>query len=159
MKNNFFGGILLLGISFMFMACPADDDNNMNTDDTSEVLEQLAEGSGWEVTYFFDNDSDETNDFNGYTFIFNDNGTLVTTNGTMTHEGTWSISDDSNSSDNDDDSSSDDVDFNIFFNVSQDSDFEDLNDDWDVILINSNKIEIIDVSGGNGETDYLTFER
>lgn len=159
MKNKMLNGLLLLGICFVVMGCPDDDDNSMNSDDqTAENLEQLVEGEDWEVTYFFDTDSDETSDFNGYSFSFNDNGTLVATNGANTVEGTWSISDDSNSSD-DDDGSSDDVDFNIFFNVSQDSDFEDLNDDWDVILINSNKIELIDVSGGNGGTDYLTFER
>ena len=37
--------------------------------------------------------------------------------------------------------------------------FEDLNDDWDFISQSSTKIELIDVSGGNGGTDYLTFEK
>jgi hypothetical protein len=54
------------------------------------------------------------------------------------------------------DDSSDDLDFNIFFNVA--NDFEDLNDDWDIISQSSSKIELIDISGGNGGTDYLTFE-
>ena len=160
MKMKMFNGLMLLGISFIIMGCPQKDDDDSSGDDdgNSQNLEQLAEGGDWEVTYFFDSDTDETNDFNGYTFSFNDNGTLIADNGTNTVEGTWSISDDSNSSD-DDDGSSDDLDFNIFFNVSQASDFEDLNDDWDIILVNSNKIELIDVSGGNGGTDYLTFER
>ena len=37
--------------------------------------------------------------------------------------------------------------------------FEELNDDWDVVSQSATKIELIDVSGGNGGTDYLTFER
>jgi hypothetical protein len=39
------------------------------------------------------------------------------------------------------------------------NDFEDLNDDWDIISRSSTKIELIDISGGNGGTDYLTFEK
>ena len=39
------------------------------------------------------------------------------------------------------------------------NDFEDLNDDWDIISQSSSKIELIDISGGNGGTDYLTFEK
>jgi hypothetical protein len=39
------------------------------------------------------------------------------------------------------------------------NDFEDLNDDWDFISQSANKIELLDVSGGSGETDYLTFEK
>jgi hypothetical protein len=38
------------------------------------------------------------------------------------------------------------------------NDFEDLNDDWDIISHSPTKIELKDVSGGNGGTDYLTFE-
>lgn len=37
--------------------------------------------------------------------------------------------------------------------------FEDLNDNWDFVTHSSTKIELIDSSGGNGETDYLTFEK
>ena len=51
------------------------------------------------------------------------------------------------------------TDFNLFFSVPDSSDFEDLNDDWDIISVTSSKVELIDISGGNGGTDYLTFER
>jgi hypothetical protein len=156
MKMKMLKGLLIVGLSFVFMGCPQDDDTPINNDDNPQELEAQVSGDGWLVTYFFDTDSDETNDFAGYDFSFNSDGTLVASNGTTTVEGTWSIQDDSSSSD---DSNDDDLDFLIFFNVSQDSDFEDLNDDWDIISITTNKIELIDVSGGNGGTDYLTLER
>lgn len=54
-----------------------------------------------------------------------------------------------------DDDSQDDLDFN--FNLS--NEFEDLSDDWDIISQSSTKIELIDVSGGNGGTDYLSFQK
>jgi hypothetical protein len=53
------------------------------------------------------------------------------------------------------DDSQDDLDFNIYFNLT--NDFEDLNDDWDFITFSETKIELIDISEGNGGTDYLTF--
>src|SRR5690606_23235388 len=37
--------------------------------------------------------------------------------------------------------------------------FEDLNDDWDLISFDTQIIKLIDVSGGNGGTDYLNFGR
>ena len=56
-------------------------------------------------------------------------------------------------------SSDDDDDFILDFAVPESSDFEDLIDDWDFISVDNTKIELRDISGGNGGTDYLTFER
>ena len=68
-----------------------------------------------------------------------------------------SVTNDSNS--DDDSSSDDDIDFNILFPVPDSNDFEDLNDDWDIVSSSSTRIDLIDISGGNGETDMLTFEK
>jgi hypothetical protein len=67
--------------------------------------------------------------------------------------GTWSITD-SNSNDDD---SLDDLDFNINFTVS--NQLDDLSDDWDIISYTETEIKLIDVSGGNGGTDYLTLSK
>ncbi len=101
-----------------------------------------------------EDDRDETNDFSGFDFTFEGTGKLTATNGTETFEGTWSITD---SDPNDDDASDDDLDFNINFDLT--NDFEDLNDDWDFISRSATKIELIDISGGDGGTDLLTFEK
>ncbi|MCB0457968.1 MAG: hypothetical protein KDC91_09510 [Flavobacteriaceae bacterium] len=120
----------------------------------------MAQSGTWRITSFIDSGQDETSDFNGYIFTFNENGTVTATKGATTISGTWSVSDDSsNSSSDDDGNSTDDDDFNLFFSVSPDSDFEDLNDDWDFISVSSTKMELIDISGGNGGTDYLTFQK
>ncbi|MEZ4988540.1 MAG: hypothetical protein R2795_26535 [Saprospiraceae bacterium] len=37
--------------------------------------------------------------------------------------------------------------------------FEELNEDWEIISQSDTRIELVHVSGGNGGTDYLTFER
>jgi hypothetical protein len=136
------------------MSCDKDDDNTQQLETTVQQTQNTAQSGSWKITYFFDSDQNETNHFNGFTFTFNENGSLVGVNGSTTITGTWSVTD-SNSSD--DDGGSSDVDFNIFF--ASPPDFEDLSDDWDIISVTNSKIELTDVSGGNGGTDFLTFEK
>ncbi len=136
-------------------ACSKDDNSNDSQQNTTvQQTETTAQTGSWKVTYYFDTDQEETNHFTGYTFTFNENGSLVAVNGSTTITGTWSVTD-SNSSD--DDGGSSRPDFNIFF--ASPPDFEDLSDDWDIISVSNSKIELTDVSGGNGGTDFLTFER
>jgi hypothetical protein len=147
--------------SLLVMACnkSKDDiieDNSSNI--TAVQVANIAQSGDWRITYFYDTDQDETSNFSGYSFSFNQGGALVAVNGNTTVAGTWSITDNSGSSSDDDGSSSDnDNDFNIFF--ASPADFDDLSDDWDIVSISEVKIELIDVSGGNGGTDYLTFEK
>jgi hypothetical protein len=54
-------------------------------------------------------------------------------------------------------SSSGEIDFNIFF--ASPADFAELSDDWEIISHSASKIELRDVSGGNGGVDLLTFEK
>lgn len=119
--------------------------------DIAKVKSNVQSGT-WRITKFIDSGVDETNYFTGYNFTFNSSGVLNANNGTNNYNGTWSITD-SNSNDD----SPNDLDFNIYFNLT--NNFLDLNDDWDFISQSSTKIELIDVSGGNGGTDYLTFEK
>ncbi len=137
------------GLSFLFFlsvsACKKDDN-------TQTTVENNVQSGTWKITKFIDSGTDETNQFSSYTFTFGENGTLSATNGSNSYTGTWSITDS-----NSDDDSQDDLDFNINFNLT--NNFEDLNDDWDFVSQSASKIELKDVSGGNGGTDYLTFEK
>ena len=155
MKNRILNITSVVIFSLIFMACSTDDDSN-NSESNSSSTEQAAstaQSGTWSITYFFDSDKDETSNFSGYSFKFNEDGSLIATKGNTTVSGTWSVTNDSSSS-----SSSHD-DFNIFFNVPESSDFDDLIDDWDIISVTSNMIQLTDVSGGNGGTDFLTFEK
>lgn len=155
MKKSFnLGMLLMLTFALMSGACSSSDDNSSpnNNDAIIQAVENTAESGNWMITYYFD-DTDETSDYAGFTFNFSASGSLTATNGVDTYNGTWSVTDSSSGSS----SSSDDVDFNIFFAAPPD--FQELSDDWDIIQYSSNKIELIDVSGGNGGTDYLTFEK
>lgn len=149
----------MLSFSLMSSMCSNDDDDGSPNNNSQQIaeIENTVESGTWRITNFNDSGQNETSDFNGYDFSFNSDGSLVATNGSNTMTGTWSVTDDSNSSD--DSSSDDDIDFNIFFPVPDSNDFEDLNDDWDIVTTTSTRIELIDISGGNGGTDMLTFEK
>ncbi len=141
--------LLLFGLSIMAWSCSSDDDSN-NNQNTQAQIQASVTANTWIITRFVDSGNDETGHFSCYAFQFGANGTLTATSSNNTYTGTWSITD-SNSNDD----SQDDLDFNINFNLT--NEFEDLNDDWDIISYSSNSIALIDVSGGNGGTDYLTF--
>lgn len=139
------------GLIFLFgMLAVACNNNDDATPSNQSKIENIAKSGTWKITYFYDTDKEETANFNGYNFTFG--STLTATNGVNTHTGTWSITD-SNSNDD----SMDDLHFNIAFTAPPD--FEDLSDDWDIIEVTETKIKLIDVSGGGGGTDYLTFEK
>ena len=127
-----------------------NDDTPINT--TQTTVKTNVQSGTWRITKFIDSGTDETNHFAGFNFTFNSSGVLNANNGTTIYDGNWSITD-SNSNDD----SQDDLDFNISFNLT--NDFEDLNDNWDSISQSTTTIALIDVSSGNGGTDYLTFEK
>jgi len=158
MKKKFLSVFIIVFYVVAVVSCSTDDsssnDNSNNV--TANQTETIAQEGTWKITYFFDTDQAETGNYSGYTFSFNNDGSLEAVNGDSTITGSWSVSD-SNSSD--DDASSSDTDFNIFFPVADNDNLEELNDDWHVISVSDSKIELIDVSGGNGGTDYLTFEK
>ena len=123
--------------------------------DTSNVSTSL--GGDWEIIFFNDSGSNETHHFNGFKFSFNDDGSLVAENGSVTYVGSWSITNDHHNGSDDHPHNGTEQEFNIDFS-SPDS-FEELSEDWDILTKTDNLIQLIHVSGGNGGTDFLTFQR
>jgi hypothetical protein len=119
--------------------------NNISTDGT------------WIVGSYIDDGDDETADFTTFRFTFLESGVLNATDllssNSNPYAGSWSITD---SNSNDDDNLAD-LDFNINFSVN--NKLDDLSDDWDIISYTDTEIKLIDVSGGNGGTDYLTLTK
>ena len=148
--------LLMAGIAvFGFLTACSDDDSSSTNGNPTEVVNTVKQGT-WRVTSYMEDANDETNHFTGYNFTFGDNNEVTATNGTNTYTGTWSVTNSSNSSDDDDNNNSD-IDFNIMFATPEN--FTDLNDDWDILERTDTKIRLRDISGGNGGTDLLTFEK
>lgn len=141
--------IFMLNVASM---CSNDDDSPNNSDPTT-VINTVTQGT-WRITFYEDSGVNETYHFTSYDFTFAAGNVLSATNGTNTFTGAWSVT----NGNSNDDSPSNDLDFNILF--SSPANFaEELSDDWDILSRTDTKIELVDVSGGNGGTDYLTFEK
>lgn len=148
--------IPLLSLIFMLNVASmcSDDDDTTNTADPTPVINTVNQGT-WRITLYEDSGVDETTNYSNYIFTFGANNVLTAAN-TNTYTGSWSVTSD----DINDDSPSEDLDFNILFTSPSPVSFvDDLSDDWDIVSYTATKIELVDVSGGNGGTDYLTFEK
>ncbi|MCG2611199.1 hypothetical protein LZZ90_06740 [Flavobacterium sp. SM15] len=153
MKRVF--NFLILAILLVFAIGCDDNDDTVMTNNNSQLIAAInstVTSGTWKVTLFNDSGTDETNHFAGYNFTFASGGVLTATNGTNTYTGIWSVTDSNSNDDN-----PDDVHFNIQFTTPVD--FTDLTDDWHVSERTDAKIRLMDVSGGGGGTDLLTFEK
>lgn len=121
----------------------------------NNIQDDIQQGT-WVVSSYIDNGNDETIDFTTFRFTFNQDGSLqvmdLISSSTNQFTGQWSITD-SNSNDD----SIDDLDFNVTFNVG--NKLDDLTDDWDIVSQSETEIKLVDVSGGSGGTDYVTFSK
>lgn len=139
--------VLFFSISLM-LSCSPDGGTPSSQSVITAVVNNVTSGT-WRITYYFDSDHEETSNYAGYNFTFASGNVLTAANGTNSYTGTWSVTSSS--------SSSSDVDFNILFSAPPF--LEELSDDWDIISYNATEIQLIDVSGGNGGIDLLTFTK
>jgi hypothetical protein len=140
--------IILLALLSVFLPACSNDSDDLIIDPA--IIENNLMTGTWRIDLFRDSGDDETNHFTGYSFSFNDNGVLIATNGGTTHIGTWSVTDN-----NSNDDSLEDLDVNIFFATP--ADFQELSEDWGVVLYTDDRLELIHTSGGGGGTDNLHF--
>jgi len=149
MKKNFLIGMYVM-LSFTLMSSMCSSDDMENPIDIM-AIENTATSGTWFISNYMDSGQNETNHFSGFSFTFENDGTLTATNGSDILLGTWSVS---NSNDD-----SDGAELNILFSAPAITEFEDLNDDWDITTYNNNTIRLEDISGGNGGTDILVFTK
>ena len=134
----------------LIISCSKDDETKVEEKITAADMSEIkatVESGDWRITNYSDADNDESTNYVGYSFTFNSDGILGATNGNTSVSGAWSMTT----------SDVDELDFNIFF--TSPAIFEELADDWEIVKYSSTKIELKDVSGGDGTIDYLTFEK
>ena len=130
--------LVIAGLFMMAFASCKKDDNSSSPSSTVVTQGQ------WKVTLFSENGVVETSKFSNYVFTFNTNGTVSAVRSGSTVNGSWS--------DRNDDSQ-----HKLILNFASPADFTEISDDWHILQESSSKIELEDVSGGNGGTDLLTF--
>jgi hypothetical protein len=99
----------------------------------------------WYVSYYFEDDDNETDDYNGFNFTFFGNSNIEVVNNSVTTSGTWSTYTDGGQ---------DKVEF-TFVNP----DLSSLQEDWLILEYNQTTIRLKHVSGGDGSIDYLNFTK
>ena len=122
--------------------CSEDENDDMPN---QGVKTSLSYGT-WRVTYFFDK-QDETGDFSGYSFQFNDDGVAIATKSSLSIQGSWDTEDSS------------DGNSKLYVDFGAGEPLEELNEDWKVVGNSGSKVTLEHVSGGNGDTDILVLER
>ena len=100
----------------------------------------------WKITYYWDTDHEETANYSDYKFAFGSGNILTATKTGSSATGTWTtLLDDSKTK--------------LVLGFSTPASFVEISDDWHVIERTDTRIKLQDISGGNGGTDYLTFEK
>jgi hypothetical protein len=132
--------LVIAGLFMMAFASCKKDDNS-----SSPSSSMVTQGQ-WKVTLFSENGVVETSKFSNYVFTFSSNGTVSAVRSGSTVNGSWS--------DGNDDSQK-----KLILNFASPADFTEISDDWHILQETSSKIQLEDVSGGNGGTDLLTFEK
>ncbi len=107
-------------------ACTNSNDDNLPN---SNVTNQLTTSGDWKVSYYWDKDKDETNDFSGYSFLFKDNGVLEALKNGVVSTGTWQVNSSSNK-------------LIIFMGAT--NPLENLNDDWIIVEKTNSVIKLKD---------------
>jgi hypothetical protein len=138
-------------VFFVNTASMCSSDDSSSDSNQTNLINTVVSGT-WRISNYVDSGVVKTNNFSGFNFTFSQNGILTATGNGITTTGTWSVTDR-----NSNDDTISDLDFNIAF--TSPANFFDLTDDWDIISRTDTRIQLIDVSGGNGGTDYLTFEK
>jgi len=127
---------------FGLYACEKDKSTQDPSDSsTSEIVGQ----GTWKITLFNDSGNEETQNFAGYNFTFNTNGTIAAVKNTSTVDGIWNTG-------------VDDSQNKLLLDFGSTVQFSELNEDWVILGQTVSKIRLEHVSGGNGGTDLLTFE-
>lgn len=147
---------LIFALSLLvFIACKNDDNSNDNTSNFVNLTTDIIKDT-WKITYYFDDDTDETSNFTSYTFTFNEDGTVDAANDLFSESGTWTYEDSSNDSTDDDGIENDEELILLFPNSTT---FDEISEDWHITSATANEIVLYDISGGNGTKDFLTFTK
>ncbi|HBL79412.1 MAG: hypothetical protein CL524_15355 [Aequorivita sp.] len=143
-KTKIMKKILILFAIVTFASCSSDDDSgNVNTNEFENIKTTLPQGE-WKVSKLIDGQSDHTMDFESFIFTFNGDGTVKAQNDLLTENGTWAYDNSSSSEE-------------LVLQFSEQTPFDEINDDWDIVSVTNSQIELSDISGGDGDVELLTF--
>jgi hypothetical protein len=135
-----------VAIALIAMLTSCTKDNNANIQVTPATVNNTVSSGSWKITYYWNTDHEETSNYNGYAFSFSANGMLTAVKSSTSITGNWSTG-------------MDDSKVKLALSFITPSEFEKLSEDWHVIEQTASHITLQHISGGNGVTDNLTFDK
>ena len=140
---NWMACILLFNILAYSCTTSSDDDQLLTSNDITQTITQT---DGWKVSWYWDKDKDETSDFSGYIFYFKNTGVFEALKNGSTISGTWQIKDDSHGTKR------------LVINPgNEEKPLSELEDDWVILEMMDNKIELKD--DNDEHLEELYFEK
>ena len=121
--------------------CKTDDDNVVVN---QKLATTLGNGS-WRITYFFNN-QDETGDFDGYSFQFNDDGILIARKNALSMQGSWETEESS------------DGNSKLYVDFGAGDPLQKLNEDWRLAATSGSKITF-EHESVNGDINTMVLQR
>jgi hypothetical protein len=113
-----------------------------NTSSTLDFM-QIITSNPWKISYYF-HDTVKTSVYEGYSFIFNSNYTVIATKSGVSYTGSWSTKVDNGVRE---------------FDIKFDTDLlKELDEGWKVFEFNNSQLRFRDAEDNN-DTDYLYFEK
>ncbi|HFA48184.1 MAG TPA: hypothetical protein ENJ95_04110 [Bacteroidetes bacterium] len=134
----------ILFFSMLAVSCHNSDDDVLLTN--TDITQIITQDNGWKVSYYWDKDKDETNDFSGYVFYFRSTGTFEATHNGTTTSGTWQVRNSSDSSQR-----------LVLSSGTTAKPLKDVDDDWIILEMNDNSIKLKD--DNTEHLEELYFER
>jgi hypothetical protein len=145
--------IMVVALLFL-VACNSNDDINNPVNPNENIVTDLPQSS-WKITYFFDDNTNQTNIYAGFSFNFNTNGSVRVVNDIFSETGSWLYEDASHDSSDDDGIENDEELILVFSNSNF---FSKLSDDWHITSASKTKVELFDESS-DGNMQFLTFTK
>lgn len=124
--------------------------NENNDDGDVTEIRNILMGGEWVVAQYSEDGGSSTSTYASYTFNFQSNNVLAVTPSPTgpTFESLWRVL---RNSDNQ---------LKVYLNIMGEADPSlNLTDDWDFVSITNDRLELRDVSGGDGSVSILVFER
>jgi len=128
--------LILISASFL-AGCKKNSSSPSSSTNASSIL---TTGS-WRVSYYHESGNDNTSNFSGYTFTFNSNGSMTSSNLSGTTNGTWS-SDDSHNE--------------FHMSIGNSSPLSDISNGWLIISATNTEIDMKDDNSSHNEEVHFT---
>ena len=136
---------LILSFGILLAACSKTKSDSPAPSTPEESLKQ----SRWQVTYYEERGKNETDKFNGYTLIFEDNGTFIFKIKSQSFTGKWSIEDRSDDSDP--------YQSKLVLWITGNNTADELQDDWYILDSSDNLIRLHD--DNTNHTEILEIKK